>query len=169
MAIRQSTILSRANFRLSARTLNEAVAQSNPTAFLSHSHKDAALAQGVQGFLNEQGWDVYIDWQDASMPDVPSAETAAKIKSRIRSTDMFILLATQNSSVSKWCPWEVGYADGVKKISSIMILQTEDSAGRTYGAEYLRLYRRIEYTKGGGIGVFDHLDDGFRLKGNSKL
>jgi len=38
------------------------------TAFLCHSHRDSALAEGLQALLAEQGVALYIDWQDATMP-----------------------------------------------------------------------------------------------------
>lgn len=85
-----------------------------PTAFLSHSHKDAQLALGLQALLNDQGWDVYIDWQDQTMPDKPDTETALNIKSAIVRADWFLFLATQHSTTSRWCPWEIGFADGKK-------------------------------------------------------
>ncbi len=76
------------------------------------------------------------------MPEKPSRDTAAIIKRRIKQHDWFIYLATANSSKSRWCPWEIGYADGVKDIKQIVIFPTMDEYGN-YGSEYLNLYRRI--------------------------
>lgn len=121
------------------------------TAFLSHSHKDAELAEGLQGFLASQGWEVYIDWQDSSMPPIPNRETARNIKLRIAKYDWFFYLATQNSAESRWCPWEIGYADGVKDIDKIVIFPTRDANGRHHGNEYLQLYRHINPAQGGGF------------------
>lgn len=39
------------------------------TAFLCHSHKDRHLALGLQALLSQHGLNLYIDWQDAEMPD----------------------------------------------------------------------------------------------------
>jgi hypothetical protein len=55
-----------------------------------------------------------------------------------------MFLATPNSMVSRWCPWEIGYADGKKTLDAIVIVPTKDDAGRFYGNEYLQLYRRLE-------------------------
>ena len=52
---------------------------------------------------------------------------------------------------SRWCPWEIGYADGKKPIESIFVIQTQDDAGRNYGNEYLGLYRSIEVSDAGRI------------------
>lgn len=127
----------------------------NQTAFLSHSHLDSELAKGLQGFLQKHGWKVYIDWEDVTMPPKPTKATAKKIKDRIVQLQWFIYLATKNSADSRWCPWEIGYADGVKSHDKIVVVPTTDNDGKNYGNEYLDLYRHIDIAKGGGVGIFD--------------
>src|ERR1700753_3007023 len=90
-----------------ANTLREAQAKKIETAFLCHSHKDADLAERLQGYFLAKGWNVYIDWKDASMPPNPSRETAVKLQERMRQCDWFMFLATANSISSRWCPWEL--------------------------------------------------------------
>lgn len=155
--IDQSSILaysSRAEVRKSERIVEEARQAGKQTAFLSHSHKDSTLAKGLQGFLQSKGWLVYIDWEDMSMPSKPNRETAQKIKNKIKRFDWFFYLATANSASSRWCPWEIGYADGVKDIDKIVIIPTRDSAGRNHGNEYLDLYRNVDVAQSGGYGLF---------------
>ena len=155
--INQSSIRAyagRTEVRKSERIVEEARLAGKQTAFLSHSHKDAELAKGLQGFLQAQGWKVYIDWEDTSMPQQPNRETARKIKDRIKRLDWFLYLATVNSASSRWCPWEIGYADGAKGIDQIVVIPTRDSAGRNYGNEYLDLYKRVTTADVGGLGVF---------------
>jgi disulfide oxidoreductase YuzD len=79
-----------------------------------HSHHDKDLAQGLQAMLLQHGCRVYLDWQDTTMPPNPDRTTAAKIQDRIKKSDYFMFLATRHSVVSRWCPWEIGYADSVK-------------------------------------------------------
>jgi len=163
MSVRQSTLrdyANRAGTRSSKTVVSEAIKSNNQTAFLSHSHKDAALAKGVQEFLQSKGWKVYIDWEDCSMPDKPNRKTAENIQKRIKQLDWFLFLATNNSINSKWCPWELGYADGVKKYDSIVVIGTSDSLGNYYGNEYMQLYRSINTAKGGGWGAFYPNDTG---------
>lgn len=126
-----------------AKSLNEALARKQQTAFLCHSHKDKELAEGLQILLTENGWDLYIDWQDGELPSTPDKETAAKIKAKITQSGWFLFLATANSTDSRWCPWEIGYADATKKHDNILIIPTEDDNGRWHGNEYLQLYRKI--------------------------
>lgn len=127
---------------------------SQKTGFLSHSHKDRNLALGLQQWLREQGMDLYIDWQDASMPKSPDATTADRIRTVIRNANVFLFLGTNNSMVSRWCPWELGFADGVKRNEQIAIIVTRDASGNYYGNEYLHLYRRIDQPTAGGSSLY---------------
>lgn len=120
------------------------------TAFLCHSHRDNELAEGLQALLAEQGVELYIDWKDASMPPQPTRETAARIQNQIRTCDWFLFLATANSMASRWCPWELGYADGEKQPERIAVVPTSDST-TTHGNEYMQLYRRIDVTSAGQL------------------
>ena len=133
-----------------AKSINEARAKKLRTAFLCHSHTDAEIAKGLANLLQEEGWDVYVDWEDASMPAKPDRTTAAKIKTKIISVDFFLFLATANSVSSRWCPWEIGFADGKKDIDKIWVVQTQDERG-SYGNEYLDLYRSVDYSDGGKL------------------
>lgn len=125
-------------------TLTEAMRERIPIVFLSHSHKDSEEAEAVQAWLEEEyELKVYIDWKDNTMPDTPNRETAEKIQNKIKDCDLFFFLATKNSVASRWCPWEIGYADEVKGKNKIMIITTTDHI-RNYGNEYLALYREID-------------------------
>lgn len=144
--INQSDILRQTLFsvvRESSVLVEEARQQGKQTAFLSHSYKDRELAKRVQSYLQSKGWQIYVDWQDTSMPAKPNRATADKIKRRIKQLHWFLYLATANSSNSKWCPWEIGYADGIKIIERIIIIPTTDG-NLNYGSEYLDLYRRVD-------------------------
>ncbi|BDW97307.1 MAG: toll/interleukin-1 receptor domain-containing protein [Thalassospira sp.] len=136
------------------RSFRDAIAVGAQTAFLCHSHYDRALAIGFRNYAAAQGWDVYIDWLDEEMPERPTVATATRIQEQIVSRSLFLYLATRNSSESKWCPWEIGYANGAKSRKAIMIIPTTDSF-QTHGNEYLGLYQRIDLAKGGGLACFD--------------
>jgi len=110
--------------------------------FLSHSHKDKDLVRGFASIL--QYADIYIDWKDDTLPDEPNKETAERIKERIKESDLFILLATDNALSSTWCSWEIGIADGIKGYEYILIVPVTDDSGNFRGNEYLQIYKRIE-------------------------
>jgi hypothetical protein len=115
------------------KSATEARVHGLKTAFLCHSHENGLLAKGLVQLLGETGWEVYIDWQDTSMPTVPSRETALKIQKRIKSADYFLFLATPNPLDSRWGPWEIGYANGAKPIDTILVVTTSGVSGVEYG------------------------------------
>lgn len=114
------------------------------TIFLSHSHKDKALALGFKNLLAQFGIYIYIDWEDSELPDTPSRKTAEGIKNKIKELDLFILLATNNSLSSRWCPWEIGIADSYKGYENMLIVPVIPDGGDFEGNEYLQLYKRVE-------------------------
>lgn len=122
------------------------------TVFLSHEHGDADELKDVIGFLQcSYRVRVYIDSRDGEMPNIPSAQTAANLKKRIRQCDKFLMLATGSAVKSPWCNWELGFGDAHKFESNIALLPvriqgTDD--GEYPGNEYLSLYPYITYYDG---------------------
>jgi len=115
------------------------------STFLSHSSKDEDLVVGATRVLEGHGAKVYIDEIDPEMPPYTSESTASLLKSRIRQTKRFVLLASKNSKESKWVPWELGIADGYKSLAQIALFPASDRSDEQAWAswEYLGLYRRI--------------------------
>jgi hypothetical protein len=138
---------------VAARSLTEARAKGLQTAFLCHSHQDELLVKGFITLLEEAGWHVYVDWADSAMPETPTRETANRIKQKIVDMNYFLFLATPNSVSSRWCPWEIGYADGKKYIDKILVVPTSDG-NRTHGNEYLQIYRRVDISNLGKLAVW---------------
>lgn len=144
MAISQSTLrikaasYVRSQIKIACESYNFSKMKS---AFLCHSHKDEELVKGLLVIFEEAGLDLYVDWKDHSMPETPNGETAWKIQEKIKNSDVFLFLATANSKASRWCPWEIGFADSSRK--GIYIIPTGDG-GSTYGNEYLKLYPHID-------------------------
>ena len=127
MAISYQTLRSAANtYSVEvAKSVTEAKERGRKTAFLCHSHSDRSLVEGFVKYVRQKGWNVYIDWMDTTLPPTPSRATASRIKSKIVSCDLFIFLATHNSMNSRWCPWDIGYADGVKKLGPVDKLDSQ--------------------------------------------
>ncbi|MEQ9279414.1 MAG: toll/interleukin-1 receptor domain-containing protein [Balneola sp.] len=135
------------------------------TIFLSHSHKDKKLATGLANLLASLNIDLYIDWQDNDLPGVTNRETAEQIKSKIKTADIVMLLATDNSMKSRWVPWEIGIADSSLGEGRIVIVPMQESNDDFYGNEYLQIYRRLEYDDIKGLRLFEpqyeHVSDDF--------
>ncbi|RAZ89434.1 hypothetical protein DPM33_17805 [Mesorhizobium hawassense] len=117
------------------------------STFLSHSTKDEDLVVGATIVLENHGAKVYIDKVDPEMPPYTTDKTASLLKTRIRQTKRFILLASKNSKESRWVPWELGVADGYKTTSKIALFPSSDVANdKTWASwEYLGLYPRIAW------------------------
>ena len=113
------------------------------TAFLCHSHKDQTLALKLIALFAERRVDLYVDWMDSEMPSTPTRETASRIQAKIEELDLFLYLATSNSSNSSWCPWEIGYGDKAKGKETLFIIPTQDGSS-VFGQEYLSLYRSLQ-------------------------
>jgi hypothetical protein len=155
LAISLDTLVSASNRRYTSRfrSLTEAK-QLQRAGFLCHSHHDKELVLGVLALMAEAGLDLYVDWQDHTMPETPDRRTAEGIKEAIGSSNYFFFLATPNSTVSRWCPWEIGVADGFRMQDRILIIPTVDRSARHYGNEYLQLYRQIDMRGGTQLKVF---------------
>jgi TIR domain len=121
--------------------------------FLSHSINDAELVIGVKALLEAQGLTVYVDWTDDPVLDRSKVtkETARLLRQRMRQSKSLVYLATENSTSSKWMPWEVGYFDGFKP-DGVAIMPVLDHENQVFsGQEYLGLYPIVtkdRYTNG---------------------
>jgi hypothetical protein len=110
--------------------------------FLSHSTDDSDLVLGVMILLQKQGMRVYVDWVVDRQLDRSSVdkETAAILRDRMKHSSSMMYIATENSSNSKWMPWELGFFDGHKP-GRVAILPLLDSENQSFqGQEYLGLY-----------------------------
>jgi hypothetical protein len=115
--------------------------------FLSHSSEDDALIPGIKLILENHGALVYTDDEDESLPDNPTPETAAILKSNIKRCPKFVVFVTQNGKNSKWIPWELGLADGIHSSSQVAIFPSaENQFDQNWSErEYLGLYHRIVF------------------------
>lgn len=121
--------------------------------FISHSFADRELVNGLYYLFNKADYKVYIDWIDdknLSRKNV-TPETARIIKNRIKASTGTAYISTSNSTNSKWCPWELGVADGMK--DRVCILPVMESSFK--GQEYLGLYPYLEYAQIQGKEKYD--------------
>lgn len=140
--------------RKASVNINESAGAAEHTLFLSHSHKDKSIVEGLIIFLGTLGINIYVDWNDSGMPRITDRQTADRIKQKISQCKNFAVLATSNALASRWVPWEVGVADQIKSARGVFIIPVVDSTGVYKGSEYLQLYPTVESTSKGGWGVF---------------
>lgn len=124
--------------------------------FLSHSYLDKKLILTLIVLFNNAGYSVYVDWiydKNLNRNNV-SPKTASVIKKRVSTCKGLSYIATRNIGNSKWCPWELGLADGMLNGKSCILPVMEES-GTFRGREYLGLYPYIEYGKTRRRKVYD--------------
>lgn len=112
--------------------------------FLSHAFDDKELILGVALTLEDLGYTVYLDWRDDPSLDRKNVNqtTALKLRERIRNSKCLFFATTENTSNSKWMPWELGFKDGHNNRSAILPLQT-NRPDDYKGQEYLGIYPYI--------------------------
>lgn len=117
------------------------VERSKYDIFLSYSSEDRDDAMYVLSMLKSKGFIVYVDFEDKSLDrNNVSYKTAQKLASIIKKCSMTLYLHSTKSSISKWCPWELGFTEGANKKGAMMIIQEKAT---TSGQEYLDLYPSI--------------------------
>ena len=124
------------------------------SAFISHNHKDIELARGLVALLQSNGFKVFVDWQEDYLDDSVTSYVANRIKRKNRFVQLLFFLATSNSMSSRWCAWEIGYADTQNTNPNLYIIPTGDNY-TSYGNEYLQLYKRIDLDSAGGLRSYD--------------
>lgn len=127
----------------SSRLYSDTRSSTSFDIFLSHSFLDKAAVEGLYFELSRMGFSVYVDWivdPHLDRSNVTKA-TAEQVRQRLGSSRSLLLAISVNASVSKWMPWELGYADG--RISNCAIVPVSDDPNppSSYqGFEYLSLY-----------------------------
>lgn len=114
--------------------------------FISHKHEEEEYVYRLKSLLKKYGFAGYVDWEDNTMPAETSGETAKKIKEEIDKAYKFILIATNAAIESKWCNWEIGYADTNKYINHIALFPLLRNEDNYKGEEYLQIYPSIQIT-----------------------
>ncbi|WP_421937369.1 TIR domain-containing protein [Phenylobacterium sp.] len=132
---------------------NELLREARDTAreqfdlFLSHSSRDKTLVLGAKALLERRGLSVYIDWIDDGDLDraVVDRARAELLRRRMGQCDWLFYAHTPNAALSRWCPWELGYFDGLHRPERRVLVLPILEAGQSYkGQEYLALYDTVD-------------------------
>lgn len=145
----ENRILQKSYFSSESTIINESVKKFSNfdsaftyDVFLSHSYKDRKAVLGLaEEFKNKYKLSVYIDWLEDSELDRThvNKDTAKTIKERMKNCKCLIYATSENSSDSKWMPWETGLMDGLKgRVAICPLMGGSDSNFK--GQEYLSLY-----------------------------
>jgi hypothetical protein len=139
----------------SAAVLREAIRADSEDAtydvFLCHSIGDAELIQGAKAILEKQQLSVYVDWiVDPQMDrSAVTAETAKKLRSRMKHCRSLLYVYSRNSRRSRWMPWELGYFDGYNGAVAVLPITADDGTIDFSQEEYLEIYPKVELQSAG--------------------
>lgn len=133
--------------RLFSKTINESQ-KAYPTfdIFLSHSFLDKEDVYGLYMELTELGYTVYVDWVVDSQLDRTNVtkESVMLIRNRMKVSKALLLAISENASISRWMPWELGFIDGQTGNCAIVPVSDKQIAPSSYkGSEYLSAYPYI--------------------------
>lgn len=122
--------------------------------FLSHSKIDDKLVLGAKRILEEKGFSVYVDWIDDPQLDRSKVNkaTADYLRQRMKQCTLMFYVHTKNASLSKWCPWELGFFDANSRSTPRTYVFPLVSQGESFvGQEYLELYPLVDIDNIGQI------------------
>ena len=114
--------------------------------FISYSWNDRFYANKIVQLLEKCHYTVYIDYNDNRLDrSNVSEETAKRIIDVMHKCKGLLYLYSPSSSVSKWCPWEVGVFSGMKDLKCANLPLIEDYNEDFKKQEYLEIYPYVEY------------------------
>ncbi len=116
--------------------------------FLSYSLHDLSFAKKIFNLLIKKGFSVYADFIDPSFSrQNVNKKTAKKLSKMISKCKSLIYIHSKSAAVSKWCPWEIGLASGLKNFRCAIMPLVEELDSEFERQEYLLLYPIIDYNK----------------------
>ena len=119
--------------------------------FISHSSLDSHLTIALYNIFEQCGFHVYIDYEDNELnPQMVSSSTGEQLRTRMQNSKCLAYIATSNTPTSKWCPWELGYYDGISNGKCCILPINLGERKGFKGQEYLGMYPYLEYEKYSG-------------------
>ncbi len=119
--------------------------------FISYSSNDKKYAILTKNLLEKMNvtadkkYTVYIDLEDTALdPTAVSEDTAKRLESAIDKSAAIIYIHSEKSNISKWCPWELGIAQGKKKPIAILELYSDEKLLKKQA--YLEMYPTLTYS-----------------------
>lgn len=114
--------------------------------FLSYCYSDKEYAIKIVNMFEKIGYKVYIDLRDPKLDRKKvDMDTAIRISDIMNRCKSLVYVHTKSATISKWCPWELGYMSGKKNFRCATILLVEDKEDFPR-QEYLEIYPYLTYS-----------------------
>lgn len=120
--------------------------------FLSHAYCDRERIAETRNRIEVEGYKVYVDWIDDADLERSEADsrTAGRLRHRIRRSSTLFYAVSTSAKISRWMPWELGYADAW--LGRIFVLPLDPlTGGYAKTIEFLALYPVIGTSDLGGF------------------
>lgn len=111
--------------------------------FISHKKEDSHAAKQIADYLMNAGVNVYFDEYDNTLDLTNPHSIVNSIKNGLDHSTHLLVLLSPNALLSKWIPWEVGYAYDSKRIISLTLKELST----IQLPEYLQITSIIRGTK----------------------
>ncbi len=117
--------------------------------FLSHRYLDAKEVLALKIIIESYGLTVYVDWIDNPNLERSNVtkEIAALLRDIMRRSNSLLYADSENSSGSKWMPWELGFSDGLHgRVAIVPVTNQQETSEAFRGQEYLGIYPYLTLT-----------------------
>jgi len=112
--------------------------------FLSHSSLDQLQVLGIYKLLRRRGYSLYLD--QVCDPQLNRANvtraTARVLRYRMAQCKSLFVATSNNTTNSKWVPWELGFTDGWNGKTAILPILPSGTYSFS-GQEYFELYPQV--------------------------
>jgi len=119
--------------------------------FLSYSSLDSVSVAGIYTYLTGIGYKVYLD--SINDPQLSKSSvtltTSRTLRYRMAQCKSLFVCTSKQTTVSKWVPWELGWADGWRNKAAVLPITDEVTFTRQ---EYFELYPEVSYSPGNSKG-----------------
>jgi hypothetical protein len=108
---------------------------------------DRELVLGAKQLIEDSNLTVYVDWIEDGDVDRTTVDKnrAALLRERMAQCDALFYAHTPNASLSRWCPWELGYFDALNAPDErVFVMAIVEDRETFKGQEYLDLYPTVD-------------------------
>ena len=132
------------------KSLSESTKIGHYDIFLSHSYLDFREIAYLQKQFIRMGCTVFVDWIE--YPELDRSDVtkinANIIRTAMKKCSSLIYAYSENSTLSAWMPWELGFFDGYNGNICILPISNYSIEDNDYqGVEYLGIYPFISLSK----------------------
>lgn len=109
----------------------EATSSKKPVVFLSHKSEDKSFVDSIGNYLMDAGINIYLDKNDPALQsadrDGNAKQVTECIQKGIEECDYLLCIVSENTKLSWWVPYEIGYGKNAgKHISTLLKKDVDD-------------------------------------------